>query len=271
MHGLARQALAAAVAAVAFLATAAPASAATSLWASPSEGLSNNEVIAVTGNGFSPHAALTLVQCADPHDPDNGIAVADPVAHCNAGGAQAVTATSGGHVDTDFPISTGPFGTSGVVCNSTHDCMLVLAAAGDTERAEMTIKFGAGTVGPGPVIGPGPIGPGPIGPMPGPLPTPPVPTTAPPADPAADPVDDPVDPSSQEPAAGPAVVPATTVGAEASPVDVAPHRTATRRNAPARPRLAATGRSDAALTSAGFALTLVGLAMLALARRPEEA
>lgn len=259
--------------AVAVVATAAPACAAASLSASPSEGLSNNEIIAVTGSGFSPAAALTLVQCADPRDPDNAIAAADPVAHCNAGGAQALTATAGGHVDTDFPVSAGPFGTSGVVCNASHDCMLVLATGGDTERAEMTIKFGGGTVGPGPVIGPGPIGP-----APGPFPTPPVPTTAPPA--VDDAVDDdeavdggdPVDnPSDASPDAGPAVVPATAAGADAPRAEAAGQRTTTRRGGPARPRLAATGTADTVLLSTGLALTLAGVALLALARRPEEA
>lgn len=255
-----RATLAALAGGTALLAAATPAWAAPGLSVSPSEGLSDGEVIAVTGSGFSSAAALVLIQCADPADPDQGVAALDRTAHCNGDGTQELAADGGGHVSTDFPVSAGPFGTAGIVCDSDHDCLLVLATAGDAERAEATIMFGAGTVGP--IIGP--IGGGDI-----PIPTP---TPAPPSsDPGSAPVtDDPGSGATGDPS-GPAASPAESGGA-APDVTAAATTSGSRASAKAaRPRLAATGRAEAALAATGLALMLAGLAMVLTTRRPEEA
>jgi ABC-type Fe3+-hydroxamate transport system substrate-binding protein len=103
----------------------------------PSTGLTNNEVVTITGSGF-PVEQLGVTECANK---GNQTGAGD----CNLGGIKVTTPSADGTVSYKFTVALGPFGANHIVCTNAPGCIVSLAQAGSADpnvTATATIKFG---------------------------------------------------------------------------------------------------------------------------------
>lgn len=103
----------------------------------PNTGLTNNEVVTITGSGF-PVEQLGVTECANK---GNQTGAGD----CNLGGIKVTTPNSSGDVSYKFTVLLGPFGQNNIVCTNAPGCIVSLSQAGSADpnvSDTATISFG---------------------------------------------------------------------------------------------------------------------------------
>lgn len=102
----------------------------------PATGLSDGQVVSVTGTGFSPGLSLVVVQCVD-----RGTATGP--GDCNLGAMTAVTSDAAGTVHARLTVTRGPFGTPPLLCTGTTRCLVSVneAVLQPKEQAGTPITF----------------------------------------------------------------------------------------------------------------------------------
>ena len=89
----------------------------------PSTGLSNDQVVSITGTGYPANESVAITECAN-KGAETG------AGDCNLGGPKVVTATAAGTVSSHYQVLLGPFGTNMIVCTKSPGCLVSVAQAG---------------------------------------------------------------------------------------------------------------------------------------------
>lgn len=104
----------------------------------PSSGLSDGDVITVSGAGFTPGLTLGINQCSDQGDSTGA-------GDCDLAAIATVEVGADGTVPpTEFTVNAGPFGENQRVCDPDNPCVISLGeltADADAERATQQIEF----------------------------------------------------------------------------------------------------------------------------------
>jgi hypothetical protein len=102
----------------------------------PAHGLHDGQRVTVTGRGFSPDEALTVIQCADKGQKTGA-------GDCNLPEMQTASSDADGRVSTTLTVARGPFGANKVVCSSEQFCLISVTQASlhPTEEADAQITF----------------------------------------------------------------------------------------------------------------------------------
>ena len=111
------------------------ASAAGSIQASPSTGLTNNKVVTVTGSGFSPNESLYVIEC---------LATATGPTGCDTSTVSTVTSSASGTISLQYPVATGMIANGKTCGTSVSDltaCVINIGTAQATDTATTPITF----------------------------------------------------------------------------------------------------------------------------------
>ncbi|MGO9196232.1 MAG: neocarzinostatin apoprotein domain-containing protein [Acidimicrobiales bacterium] len=107
------------------------------LTATPASGLKSPETLKLSATGFTPDEALVVTECANK-------GTKTEAGDCNLTGLKNVTSDSAGHVDVDFSVTRGPFGSNKIVCSTPTACLVTVTQAtpNPTQDATAIISFG---------------------------------------------------------------------------------------------------------------------------------
>ncbi len=94
-----------------------------SITITPNTGLTNNQVVTITGTGYPANESLGITECANK-------GAQTGAGDCNLGGIKITTATAAGTVSAHYPVVLGPFGANHIVCTSAPGCLVSVAQAG---------------------------------------------------------------------------------------------------------------------------------------------
>ena len=111
------------------------ASAAVAIHANPSTGLTNNQVVAVTGSGFTPGETVYVIEC---------LATATDPSGCDTNTASPATITAQGTLALSFPVVTGMVAqgkTCGTVTGDLASCVINVGTIQQTDTASTPITF----------------------------------------------------------------------------------------------------------------------------------
>lgn len=102
----------------------------------PSSGLKSGQTVHVVATGFSPNEALVVNECADKGQNTGP-------GDCNLEGLVQAMSDASGKVETDYTVTTGPFGANKIVCSATQACLLSVSQAtpSPTEEADVQLRF----------------------------------------------------------------------------------------------------------------------------------
>jgi hypothetical protein len=102
----------------------------------PATNLKDQQVVHVTGFGFSPNEALQVIECAQKGDSTGP-------GDCNLTAMTGATSDANGAVSTDLTVVRGPFGANNIVCSAQQPCLVSVtqASLSPTEEADATIQF----------------------------------------------------------------------------------------------------------------------------------
>ncbi|MGZ4755287.1 MAG: neocarzinostatin apoprotein domain-containing protein [Acidimicrobiia bacterium] len=104
----------------------------------PATGLTDGQVVHVTGTGFVVGHQVAINECSDDTD--------DTGSGCDLGGLKLLTVDANGAVAGDFPVKVGPFGKDNVVCKAKgpKSCLLSIGElTGDAPHPTADIAFAA--------------------------------------------------------------------------------------------------------------------------------
>ena len=106
------------------------------LTVAPATNLNAQQVVHVTGSGFSPNEALQVIECAQ-----KGTSTGP--GDCNLAAMIGATSDANGAVSTDLTVVRGPFGANNIVCSAQQPCLVSVTQAtlSPTEEADATIQF----------------------------------------------------------------------------------------------------------------------------------
>jgi hypothetical protein len=111
------------------------ASAAVAIQASPSSGLTNNQVVTVTGSGFTPNEPLYVIEC---------LATATDQTGCDTSTVSLTQTSAQGTISLKFPVATGQIAngkTCGTAASDLTACVINVATAQGTDTAATPITF----------------------------------------------------------------------------------------------------------------------------------
>ena len=103
------------------------ASAAVAIQASPSSGLTNNQVVTVTGSGFTPNEAIYVIEC---------LATATDQTGCDTSTVSSTQTSAQGTLSLKFPVATGQIAngkTCGTMASDLTACVINVATAQGTD------------------------------------------------------------------------------------------------------------------------------------------
>jgi Neocarzinostatin family len=96
----------------------------------PSTGLTNNEMVQITGTGYKPNEQLGVTECANK-------GAQTGAGDCNLGGIKVTYANAAGAVSYKFAVALGPFGMNNIVCTNSPGCIVSVAQAGVASPAQV--------------------------------------------------------------------------------------------------------------------------------------
>jgi hypothetical protein len=94
-----------------------------SITITPNTGLSNNQVVSISGTGYPPNEQLGVTECANK-------GAQTGAGDCNLGAIKVIKATAAGTVSAKFAAALGPFGQNQIVCTKAPYCLISVAQAG---------------------------------------------------------------------------------------------------------------------------------------------
>jgi hypothetical protein len=96
----------------------------------PSTGLTNNEMVQITGTGYLPNEELGVTECANK-------GAQTGAGDCNLGGIKVTKANAAGAVSYKFAVALGPFGQNMIVCTNSPGCIVSVAQEGVASPAQV--------------------------------------------------------------------------------------------------------------------------------------
>jgi hypothetical protein len=103
----------------------------------PSTALRSGQKVKLSATGFSPGETLVVTECANKGQQTGA-------GDCDVSALQPVTADSSGHVQAEYTVTKGPFGSDHVVCSTPNSCIISITQATPTpsQEANAPISFG---------------------------------------------------------------------------------------------------------------------------------
>jgi Neocarzinostatin family len=99
---------------------------------SPNSGLTNGQVVQITGTGYPPNEQLGVTECSN-------AGAQTTAGDCNLGAIKVTTSTAAGTVSYKYQVALGPFGQDNIVCTKSPYCILSVSQAGSANpNAEAT-------------------------------------------------------------------------------------------------------------------------------------
>jgi len=102
----------------------------------PASGLVSGQIVSVSGSGFSPSEGLVVTECA-------AKGVNTGMGDCNLDAIVTTSSDPSGHVQVNFTVSKGPFGSNQIVCGAQQRCLVSVTQAtlAPKEEADTPISF----------------------------------------------------------------------------------------------------------------------------------
>jgi hypothetical protein len=94
-----------------------------SITITPNTGLTNNQVVSISGTGYPPNEQLGVTECANK-------GAQTGAGDCNLGAIKVIKATAAGTVSAKFAAALGPFGANHIICTKAPGCLISVAQAG---------------------------------------------------------------------------------------------------------------------------------------------
>jgi phage tail sheath protein FI len=98
----------------------------------PNTGLTNGQVVQISGTGYPPNEQLGVTECSN-------AGAQTTAGDCNLGAIKVTTSTAAGTVSYKYQVALGPFGQDNIVCTKAPYCILSVSQAGSANpNAEAT-------------------------------------------------------------------------------------------------------------------------------------